>query len=168
MAEICLQIREQRKEELEQHVAAANDELRKQEAVINGESTEGDEDDNEAFEGFDDESGATEQKAEVLPDDEEYVDEDKFTTVTVEPMGESDDEEEEDDHKNHEPKDTASSAPNGDLKAVKKKRPRAKDGEEKKKVKKKKFRYESKAERALTRNKQKSKNRKAAQARKNG
>lgn len=134
---------------------------------MNGDSTEGEENGEEAFEGFDDGAGEQEQKVEVLPDDEEYVDEDKYTTVTVEPMGEPGDEEEDKDGKTAESKAASVATSKPDDKPAKKKRPWAKDGDSKK-VKKKKFRYESKAERAVTRQKQKSKNHKAASARRNG
>ncbi|KXT13152.1 hypothetical protein AC579_5619 [Pseudocercospora musae] len=149
-------LREQKKQEVEEHVQAVNEELKKQNALINSDEGEGD------FEGFDETitkgEGAVE---EVLPSDEEYVDEDKYTTVTVEPMGESDAEDGQEEAEGiNAPAVTKPEPP------AKKKRPWQKDGEDKKKVKKKKFRYESKSERAVTRQKQKSRNSKAAAARK--
>jgi ribosomal RNA-processing protein 17 len=115
----------------------------------------------EVFEGFD----APVNPAEELPDDAEYVDEDKYTTVTVEAMDNSADDEEPADVVGV-PGKAADAATRKD-EVEKKKRPwaKGKDGEDKKRVKKKKFRYESKAERSLTRQKQKSKSSAAAKAR---
>lgn len=96
----------------------------------------------------------------MLPSDEEFVDEDKYTTVTVEAMdGEGDDAVGEDDDEEGVAVKTAASIAEGKPK-VAKKRVSSKDGQAKAK-KKKKFRYESKAERKSTREKQKSKNHKA-------
>ncbi|KAF7192640.1 Ribosomal RNA-processing protein 17 [Pseudocercospora fuligena] len=149
-------LREQKKQEVEEHVQAVNEELKKQNALINGDESEGD------FEGFEETSTKEEGAAEeVLPSDEEYVDEDKYTTVTVEPMGESDAEDDQE-----EAEEVPAPAVTKPEPPTKKKRPWQKDGDDKKKVKKKKFRYESKAERAVTRKKQKSRNSKAAAARK--
>lgn len=104
--------------------------------------------------------------AEAVPEvaeDEEYVDEDKFTTVTVEAM-EAPGERRGDD-------DTAmgDGKKSGALREIvveKKKRPWSKDSGTAAK-KKKKFRYESKAERQMTRQKQKSKS-SAAKSRRMG
>ena len=84
------------------------------------------------------------------------MDEDKYTTVTVEAMGGSDDEEEK---KPYVPK------PEDDPTAFAKpkKRPMTKDG--KLKQKKRNFRYETKTERKMTREKQKKRNHKEAAAR---
>jgi ribosomal RNA-processing protein 17 len=102
----------------------------------------------------------TVEAEEVLDREEEYVDEDRWTTVTVEAVDVSKEglkkvgEEDSDD----------AEAP--DLVALEEK------GEEKekkkwpKKEKKKKFRYESKAERKFTRGKQKAGNKARADARK--
>ncbi|KXS95044.1 hypothetical protein AC578_127 [Pseudocercospora eumusae] len=150
-------LREQKKQEVEEHVQAVNEELKKQNALINGDESEGD------FEGFDETSAKEEGVAEeVLPSDEEYVDEDKYTTVTVEPMGE---ESEDEDDEADKAKAEAATAVKKPEPSAKKKRPWQKDGDDKK-IKRKKFRYESKAERAVTRKKQKSRNSKAAAARK--
>lgn len=90
-------------------------------------------------------------------EEEDFVDEDKFTTVTVEAMGEpgADIAELEDDDK---PTTHSASTEKTNGKAeMRKKNPWSKDGKSAPK-KKRKFRYESKAERAATRQKQKSKN----------
>jgi ribosomal RNA-processing protein 17 len=102
----------------------------------------------------------TAEAEEVLDREEEYVDEDRWTTVTVEAVDVSKEglkkvgEEDSDD----------TEAP--DLVALEEKG----EGKEKKKwpkkEKKKKFRYESKAERKFTRGKQKAGNKARADARK--
>jgi ribosomal RNA-processing protein 17 len=142
-------MREQRKADLQSHLKQFNQELRKQNPDIPSESEEDDDDAEEAtFEGF----GAVD---EIDGQEDEYVDEDKYTTVTVEAMGGSDDEE---DKKPYVPKPedpTAFAKP--------KKRPMTKDG--KLKQKKRNFRYETKTERKATREKQKKRNHKEATAR---
>lgn len=160
------QLRDQRKEDLESHIAAVNTELKRQNAILNGESNasvNGSE-----FAGFD---SAPQEAAEVveeqLPSDEEYIDEDRYTTVTVEPMGEEvEDGEEEQEEKNVRPTEEHDASVQKDGENLKK-RPWAKGKDGDKKFKKKKFRYETKAERAFTRQKQKSKNR-VAKARRKG
>lgn len=92
---------------------------------------------------------------EVLPDDEEFVDEDKYTTVTVEAMDGEDSKQQGGDGEEF----AVKAAEPVKAKSVAKKPARSKD--DKTKPKKKKFRYESKAERSATRAKQKSKNHKA-------
>lgn len=98
------------------------------------------------------------QPEEVLPDDEEYVDEDKYTTVTVEAM-DGEDEADALDDEDSAVKTIVPSKGEAGAKGITKKRIWSKDGQAK--AKKKKFRYESKAERQATRQKQKSKNHKA-------
>ena len=151
-------MREQRKEDLDRHVKEVNAELEKQdENVLDG---------NESLDDGEEWDGIQEQAViEKMPDDEEYVDEDKYTTVTVEAMdGENDrsasSEDDDDDDEKAEGR-TVDQPANGNAKpktAVKKK-VWSKDGQTKQK--KKKFRYESKAERQATRQKQKVKNHKA-------
>ena len=96
--------------------------------------------------------------APEIAQDEEFVDEDKYTTVTVEAMDRPGEESEDDRIPIHPQR-----VVNGDAKTTKKRMPSKDD---KAKVKKKKFRYESKAERSATRQKQKSKNRAAMLRRK--
>lgn len=97
---------------------------------------------------------------ENVAQDEEFVDEDKFTTVTVEAMG---DPREGSDESDPEPK-AKEAVTNGEAKAPKKE---TGNRASKPKQKKRKFRYESKAERQVTRQKQKSKNH-AAKLRRKG
>lgn len=102
-----------------------------------------------------------EDAAPEVAQDEEYVDEDKYTTVTVEAMGDS--EESETGSKQTAAK-PGTEMMNGNTRDPKK---RIWSKENQTKAKKKKFRYESKAERSATRQKQKSKNH-AAKLRREG
>ncbi|KAK5720046.1 hypothetical protein LTR15_007319 [Elasticomyces elasticus] len=128
------QMRDQRKKDLELHIAEFNAELRKQNMDMS-------EVEKDAVDGEVVEEGVPEEVGQ----EDEYVDEDKYTTVTVEAMG---------DPKDDEP-EPAKIPPKVDT-PPKKPRPWEKDG--KPKAKKHKFRYESKAERQNTRRKQKDKN----------
>ncbi|KAI9158786.1 Ribosomal RNA-processing protein [Paramyrothecium foliicola] len=132
------QIREERRREVEEHVESVNRMLRESGAVvpeIEQESAD------EEWDGFPDKPDL-----EIVDHEEEYIDEDRYTTVTVESVsvsrdgldrpelpGNEDEEKEEGDDKKAE----ADSSKTGD--APKPKKP-----------KKKKFRYETKFERDLT------------------
>ena len=96
-------------------------------------------------------------------DEEDFVDEDKYTTVTVEPMGESADSNEDDEKPVN---GTVKPTDGRNNTAAPKEKLQSKYTKAASK-KKKKFRYESKAERAATRSKQKSKNH-AAKIRRTG
>lgn len=131
-------MREQRKEELQQHIRDVNKEFRKMNPDLSSDD------------------GLIEQTApaSIVPEEqeEEYVDEDKYTTVTVEAMGE----ESEDEDAAQKPS-LPSTAPQSTTKT----KPSVPA-----KKKRKKFRYESKAERQETRRRQKAKNSREAKARK--
>jgi ribosomal RNA-processing protein 17 len=119
------------------------------------------------------EDGAEDEEWEGIPDvdeidrEEEYVDEARYTTVTVESVditkdgfarpGEGTDED-----KVEAPIPTGREAQKLDVERRKK----DKDNKVKKKIKKKKFRYEGKIERRLAGDKERSKNSKQAAARK--
>jgi ribosomal RNA-processing protein 17 len=143
-------LREERKQELEEHVSAVNAILKE----VSGVGAGLDSDEGDVWGGIQ-EKIPTEQ--EVLDREEEYVDEDRWTTVTVEAVDISkeglkkvrDEEDKEEVPQLVEAKDEG---------REKKKWP--------KKEKKKKFRYESKAERKFTRGKQKAGNKARADARK--
>lgn len=154
-------MRQQRREELEQHVQEIDAELRRlnpdledpEKEVENGTQ-------DEARQSVDQTDGAEGRE-------EEYVDEDKFTTVTVEPM-EGGDEEEEHGSKDGLGKPTVKTRrANGAAPSAKKhgRTNESVESADSRKRKKKKFRYESKAERKQTRFKQKTKSVKAAKAR---
>jgi ribosomal RNA-processing protein 17 len=148
-------LREERKKELEEHVNAVNALLQDVESGIGG--GEGSEEE-DGWGGIEDEGNLAVKAVEALDHDEEYVDEDRYTTVTIEAVDvskeglqkvageESDDEKEVEYAKPVEKKETG-----------KKKWP--------KKETNKNFRYESKAERKVTRGKQKAGNKARADAR---
>ena len=134
---------------MEEHVEAVNALLKD----VNGGGADED-DDEDVWNGIEDE----EPVVDAVDHEEEYIDEDRYTTVTVEAVdvskeglvkvGEEDSEDE-----------TAEA----DTKPVEKEASGKKVWPEK--PKKKKFRYESKAERKVTRGKQKAGNKARADAR---
>ena len=136
-------MREERRQELEEHVQAVNSLLEDMRAPVEDEGEWG---------GFEDEP-----VVEAVDHEEEYVDEDRYTTVTVEAVDVSkeglqkvvDEDESEDTLETEKPVE------------------KEEDGKKKwpKKPQKKKFRYESKAERKVTRGKQKAGNKARADAR---
>jgi ribosomal RNA-processing protein 17 len=139
-------LREERKQELEEHVEAVNALL----ADADGEREEGE----------DVWNGSEEEQVVVEPVDheEEYIDEDRYTTVTVEAVDVSKEglvkigeEDSSDETAEADPKPVAAET------SKKKLWP--------KKERKKKFRYESKAERKFTRGKQRAGNKAKADAR---
>ncbi|VBB75688.1 Putative ribosomal RNA-processing protein [Podospora comata] len=146
------QIREERKQALEEHVQTIQQILREAEAAGTGTAGKDGEEDEEW-------GGLSDDEVVEAPIDmeEEYIDEDKYTTVTVEavsvdrdglhkPKAVSSDDDEE--SKTEKPEDEDKQATKG-----------AKHPKEQKK--KKKFRYETKFDRQLTERKQKAKKRKA-------
>lgn len=161
-------MREDRKAELEKHVETVNAILRKADGGVLDSSEEGSGAELEEWGGVVDEPPELDHEAE-------YVDEDRYTTVTVEAMDLSKDglhrkrEEEEgaqapdDGDGENEMKDSANGAQD---KARNGKRIWTKENPEGRKKKKKKFRYESKAERKVTRHKERSGNKAKARARK--
>ena len=147
------QIREQRKTDLERHVAEFQAEMKRQLGEVDETESWSDGD---AWSGLEDEGHVAPMESAL--EDEEYVDEDKYTTVTVEAMGSrSPSPEANDGSRPLGPDSTAASLPP----STTKKRAREKLADDKRKPRKKKFRYETKAERSATRAKQKSKNHKA-------
>lgn len=136
--ELRKQIREERKRDVEEHVQAVNRLL--QESVAAG-AVEQESDEDGEWDGFPDQP-----ELDIVDHEEEYIDEDRYTTVTVESVSvtrdglhkpQVDDRDNEEDGKVEEPKD--------DKKAKSRREP---------KKKKKKFRYETKFERQLTDKKQ--------------
>ncbi|KAG7419171.1 nucleolar protein 12-domain-containing protein [Fusarium sp. MPI-SDFR-AT-0072] len=137
--ELRKQIREERKRDVEEHVQTVNRLLQESEAAGAVEQ-ESDEEDGE-WDGFPDQP-----ELDIVDHEEEYIDEDRYTTVTVESVSvtrdglhkpQVDDKDNEEDKKVEEPKD--------DQKVKSRREP---------KKKKKKFRYETKFERQLTDKKQ--------------
>ncbi|KAF5025136.1 hypothetical protein F66182_2776 [Fusarium sp. NRRL 66182] len=138
--EMRKQIREERKREVEEHVQTVNRLLQESEAAgAVGQDSE--EEESEEWDGFPDQP-----ELEIVDHEEEYIDEDRYTTVTVESVSvtrdglhkpQVDDENEDQDNKKEETKDDNTE----------------KSRREPKK-KKKKFRYESKFDRQLAGKKQ--------------
>lgn len=138
-------MREERKQELEEHVEAVN-------ALLKDARSSGEEEDE--WGGIED----NEAVVEPVDHEEEYIDEDRYTTVTVEAVDVSKEgivkigEEESENEVSEE--DTKPAEKEASGRKVWPKKPR-----------KKKFRYESKADRKVTRGKQKAGNKARADAR---
>jgi ribosomal RNA-processing protein 17 len=147
---IPLQIREERRQAVEEHVKTVHQILREAQSAGTAGRSEDNDDSDDEWNGLDD---------DVVPEppidiEEEYIDEDRFTTVTVEAVNVDRDglhkpgaEVEEDATSGKDVKDTNDS--NLSSKTGAKEWP--------KKKKKKSFRYETKLERRLTERKQKAK-----------
>jgi ribosomal RNA-processing protein 17 len=162
------QLREGRKADLEKHVKAVNIILKKQRGVDSDSSQQEEEVETQQWDGI--------AEDPVIDHENEYVDEDRFTTVTVEAVDVSrdglhkaanDDEESEapgtEKADERPPKD---SAPQRQRVSQNGKRIWTREPPNGPKKRKKKFHYESKAERKMTRYKEKAGNRKEAKARK--
>jgi len=152
-------MREQRKLDLERHVTEVKTLMRR----ANGEDvvSESESASEEEFEGFPD------PVIEEVDREEEYIDEDKYTTVTVEAVGISKDGFEKAGKVENRDGDREGKEHEGEGSKEKKRvwtveRPKTK----KTGFKKKKFRYESPAERKAARAKVSAKKKKAAEARK--
>lgn len=163
------QIREERKADLERHVREVN-------ALLAPPTTpKVDEDDSESDGGW---SGITDPEPPPIDHEAEYIDEDKYTTVRVEAMdvtreglfkaqqsAEEDGEQNADaPEENGQQTADISEEPTSEKKRTWTK-DKPKDGAHKIKKKKRNFRYESKAERKVTRSKERSKNHKQARER---
>jgi len=140
-------LREERKRTVEEHVRKVNELL--QEAREAGKLSDEDLDDEDEWEGFGDANSAL----EPVDHEEEYIDEDRYTTVAIETVVVDRDGL----HRPDEDEDVDDEDPDGGKRA---KRDHDAEGALKKskfppKKKKKKFRYESKAERQRTERKNK-------------
>ncbi|KAH7306064.1 putative ribosomal RNA-processing protein 17 [Rhexocercosporidium sp. MPI-PUGE-AT-0058] len=154
------QLREERKQELEQHVDAINAALR----AAGDPDVPDSSSDSEAWGGISDDETSKSKTTPVTDHEEQYVseDEDKYTTVTIEAVDVTkeglhrvaDEDSEDENRKGKGKKEYVTKEADGG----KKKWP--------KKERKPKFRYESKVERKASRMKQKSKNKASADARK--
>jgi ribosomal RNA-processing protein 17 len=152
-----MQLREERKQELEEHVAAVNAIL----AAHNDPDFDAHQESGEDGEW----DGIKEDALEPIDHEAEYIDEDKYTTVTVEEV----------DVTKHGLTNLQREEEEARAQAKRKAEEAEREAEEKakskkkvwpKKEKKKQFRYESKIERRLGRAKQKAKNSSQAKARK--
>ncbi|KAI1818041.1 nucleolar protein 12-domain-containing protein [Poronia punctata] len=148
------QIREERKKEVENHVQSVHDALKK---ASQAGYIDSDEDDSSAEDAAEEWGGFQDVPAEpdLVDHEEEYVDEDRYTTVTVESVNVSKDgltsSRPEDESENEETLREQVTQAQPEKKS-------SKDQHVKKK-KKQKFRYETKLERQITNIKQKAKNR---------
>ncbi|QSZ29824.1 hypothetical protein DSL72_004342 [Monilinia vaccinii-corymbosi] len=151
------QLREERKAELNEHVKAVNALLENVNEKFDGGDGDGDGDEWGGIE--DEEEIEDEDVQEVVDHEEEYIDEDKYTTVTVEGIEIS---------KEGIKKTADEGDSDNDTKEAKGRFTKQEEKVKKvwpKKPRKKKFTYETKAERKMTRQKQKSGSRAAADAR---
>jgi len=148
---------------LEAHLAEVDAILKKQRGEGSDEEESGDTKDvvEEEWAGF--------EEAPKVDGTDEYVDEDKYTTVTIQEMGDPDEWDDSDGERKAAAAKATAAAENGETgPEAKKKRVWTKErptNTKPKKKKKKKFTYESKAERQKTRSKQKAKNSEAAKKR---
>ena len=162
-----VQLREGRKTDLEEHVKAVNALLREQGGALDNERSDGSNSEKEEWQGI--------TELEAIDHEDEYIDEDRHTTVTVEavdvtrdgfkPIASAEAENSDEGEEVAKPPDTKaqegrpSTRPDG-------KRIWTKEKPNGPKKKKKKFRYESKAERKVTRMKERYGNKAKAKARK--
>lgn len=163
------QLRNQRKQDLETHVSTVNAMLRKAEAGMIGEDSEDELPGPETVGGADAIEGqaSLEAQLEVQTEEMEYVDEDKYTTVTIEPMRLSSDDEHNEEAGRPLAPGTSAVTGTADTSGSKKRvwtKEKPSSGNPKKR--KKKFRYENKVERKANRMHQRAKNGAAAKARK--
>ncbi|EXJ78967.1 hypothetical protein A1O3_08467 [Capronia epimyces CBS 606.96] len=158
-------LREQRKADLERHVEEINAMIRPISPDSGSEDAGTDSDDEW--------TGLSEPDPEPIDHEAEYIDEDKYTTVTVEAMDVSREgilnAQVDPDSKEHKQADLVDAE---DSTSVKKKRiwkkENPKDKAERSRKKKRSFRYESKAERKVSRTKERSKNHRQARERRAG
>ncbi|KAL6871655.1 nucleolar protein 12 domain-containing protein [Trichoderma longibrachiatum] len=152
------QIREERKREVEQHVEHVNKLLRESGAIEVDDTEEQSGEEGEAndgeWDGFPDRPNL-----DIVDHEEEYIDEDRYTTVTVESVSISRDGLER-------PEKPQEKAEEDDQKEEPEKAPQDQSkGPARPKKKKQKFRYESKVERQLTERRQKAKSKAKSRAR---
>ncbi|KAI9728990.1 MAG: hypothetical protein M1828_000075 [Chrysothrix sp. TS-e1954] len=147
------QMREQRKKDLEKHVETVDKMLKEAEdGVSDGESNAEQQEKTDTEGPEETTAGVNGVVAQDPRREDEYVDEEKYTTVTIKPMDESGSEDENASRSSSEGESHAKEQDQGVSTATKKRvwtkeRP-AKDKPNKKR---KKFRYETKAERKVTR-----------------
>jgi ribosomal RNA-processing protein 17 len=164
-----IKLREERKADLERHVQEVNALLKPLEDAENGEESQSEAESREtnSWNGI--------SESPKLDRQAEYVEEDRYTTVTIEAMDVSkegllkaDDDQQDKDagDEDSQGEDNRAVKERNDLDKKRKwSREKPKDRLDRPKKKKKKFRYESKAERKVVRVKQKMRNSKQASAR---
>ncbi|KAK6369582.1 hypothetical protein LTS17_009488 [Exophiala oligosperma] len=166
-------LREERKADLERHVQEVNAMLRPVTALDDSGEEEGG--DTHANSDQEEWSGISDDQPTPIDHEAEYIDEDKYTTVTVEAMDVSREglfkaeQAKDEGHKTHGENARPDQEPVAGVKKPKWTKEKPKDNADKPKRKKKRnFRYESKAERRTARSKEKSKGRKQARERRGG
>ncbi|KIV78474.1 hypothetical protein PV11_10189 [Exophiala sideris] len=161
-------LREQRKADLERHVQEVNALLKPLTAL------DGSEEEKEDLNAEGDWSGLSDPEPEPVDHEAEYIDEDKYTTVTVEAMDVSREglfkaEQDESEEKGQSKEADDSKQPDPASEKKKKRtwaKDKPKDSTDKPRRKKKRnFRYENKTERKMSRSKEKSRNHKQARER---
>ncbi|KAB8337104.1 hypothetical protein FH972_021408 [Carpinus fangiana] len=159
-------LREQRRVDLENHVRQVKEMMERAEEGVGGSGAEGEEED-EGWGGVESGGEGGEGQEEGDEDEVEYIDEDKFTTVTVRPLEGSDGE----DDGGGGGAEAAQNGHQDEAKTGKKRvwthdKPKGIDKKKTLKKKKKAFRYEAPAERKAARGKQAKRNSEAARERK--
>ncbi|KAF4507608.1 hypothetical protein G6O67_004088 [Ophiocordyceps sinensis] len=139
-------LRDERRREVEEHVQTVNRILRESGAVVDPVETEPNDAEEDEWGGFPDKPDL-----DIIDHEEEYVDEDRYTTVTVETVSVSREGLSKPQVDGDEADDVEAAHPSGLEKEPQKK------GRWPAKAKKKKFRYESKIERQLTNSGQRAK-----------
>ncbi|KAL7918175.1 nucleolar protein 12 domain-containing protein [Trichoderma austrokoningii] len=143
------QLRDERMKEVEEHVEHVNKLLRESGAIEDDTTEQSEEDSKEGeWDGFPDRPNL-----DIVDHEEEYIDEDRYTTVTVESVSISRDGLE----RPEKPKEKAEEDQDGEADKVDQDDKSAKKGPARPKKKRPKFRYESKIERQLAGRKQKAK-----------
>ncbi|KAF6812902.1 nucleolar protein nop25 [Colletotrichum sojae] len=146
--EMRKKIRQERQREVEEHVKTVNALLQEAQAADSDDDQEIQAEDFEEWDGIEDQEKAQEQ-ADIVDYEDEYVDEDRYTTVKVEAIAVTRDGLE----KLHRDGDEAADSPDEDKQRGEdedEKAAKAKAKARKEKPKKPKFRYESKVERELS------------------
>jgi ribosomal RNA-processing protein 17 len=142
----------------------ALEEHKKQLKKLNEENESGDDAENSSSDAEEDEWDGIEEPPAV-DYEAEYIDEDKYTTVTVEEMDPSNQSNLRTNGDSSDERPTERPEPSGEDVKSKEQPKKKKQADDKLKKKKKKFRYETKEERKVTRMKQRMSNHRKAQAR---
>ncbi|KAM4055943.1 nucleolar protein 12 (25kDa) domain-containing protein [Hirsutella rhossiliensis] len=140
------QLRDERRREVEEHVQTVNRLLRESGAVVDPVEAEPNDGDEDEWGGFPDKPDL-----DIIDHEEEYVDEDRYTTVTVETVSVSREGLSKPQTEANEADDVETAHPSSGDQEFREKEARPA------KIKKKKFRYESKIERQLTNSRQRAK-----------
>ncbi|KAG6003873.1 hypothetical protein E4U21_001621 [Claviceps maximensis] len=148
------QIREERRKEVAEHVETVNRMLRESGAVVadvDEEDEDSEADDADEWDGFPDKPDL-----DIIDHEEEYVDEDRYTTVTVESVSVSKDGLNRPDQLEDEAREQAKKKEEAERQEAERRKAEAeaKDKRPSWQKKKKKFRYETKLERQLSDRKQ--------------